>query len=154
MRVRISAASMRIPVGCQLPDGKRLKPDRVDSGSSPGGGSSVGGGSSPGRDAGVLLPPVELPGFVTIYNGAEVIGKIAVNPDCREESDLTFMRAQEAADSLGLSSHLVVEEDKELTPAISSAREGREISVPLLLAAMVIFVIEVSVAQREKGESV
>lgn len=163
---------------CQLPDGKRLKPDRVDGGSSPEGGSSVGSGSSigggssagsgpssrtalppgsgssPERDAGVLIPPVEQPGFVTIYNGAEVIGKIAVNPDCREESDLAFMSASDAADSLGLSSHLIVEEDKELAPAISSAREGREISVPLLLAAMVILVIEVSVAQREKGEPV
>ena len=125
---------------CQLPDGRSLKPDRTDS------------GAPPSHEDGVLIPPVEVPGFVTIYSGVDVIGKIAVNPDCREESDLTFMPAKEAADSLGLSSHLVVEEDKVLGPALYSAREGREIAMPLLLAAIAIFITEVIVAQREKGE--
>ena len=101
----------------------------------------------------MLVPPVETPGFVSIYGGAELRGKIAVNPDCREESDLTFMRAQEAADSLGLSSHLVVEEGKDLAPSLYSAREGKEITLPLLLAAMAIFVVELIVAQRERGEA-
>jgi hypothetical protein len=149
---------------CQLPDGKSLKPDRAGGGPPAGGGSQPGGGSRPGAGLpagagsqpgggeGALIPPVQTPGFVSIYSSGELRGKIAVNPDCREESDLTFMRAQEAADSLGLSSHLVVEEDNELAPALYSAREGREISMPLLLAAMFVFMIEVIVAQREKGE--
>ncbi len=158
---------------CRLPDGKSLKPERIESGSparrgevSPSGGDRV---SPPGRDEGSPLPRdesfpggrgegiiirgVEMPGFVTIYDGAEVKGKIAVNPDCRAESDLTFMPAKEAADSLRLSSRLVVEESKALGPALYSAREGREISMPLLLAAIALFVAEAIVAQREKGET-
>ncbi len=100
----------------------------------------------------ILVPPVETPGVVTIFSGAETIGKIAVNPDCREESDLAYLEPRAAADSLGLGARLVVEEDRELAPAIRAARTGREITVPLLLAAMALLALELFVAQREKGE--
>jgi hypothetical protein len=167
---------------CQLPDGTTLKPDRVDAGSrgagtpSIGSGRAAGGGlmgsgfrvdggagstagrpareeRAPGLGAGLLIPPVEAPGFVSLHAGSELRGIIAVNPDCREESDIAFMSASAAADSLGLSTSRVIGEAEDVTAALRSAREGKEISVPLLLAAMVVFMVEVVIAQREKGET-
>ncbi len=113
----------------ELPGGATLKPAEVP--------------------AGILVPPVETPGIVTIFAGAEVKGKTAVNPDCREESDLAYLDPRAAADSLGLGARLVVEEDRELAPAIRAARTGREITIPVLLAAMALLALELFVAQRE-----
>jgi hypothetical protein len=120
-------------IACELPGGGQFKPER--------------------NDAGILVPVVADPGFITILDGAEVKAKIAVNPDCRKESELTYLPAREAADSLGLVNRLVVEEGRDLIPAIHAAREGREIAVPLLLVAMALFAAELVVAQREKGET-
>ena len=119
-------------VTCALPGGKILKPARAE--------------------GGILIPPVEAPGFVTILDGAETKEKIAVNSDCRRESDLSCLEAREAADSLGLGHYLVVDEDEELAPAIHAAREGRELTGALILAAMALFAAELVIAQREKGE--
>lgn len=102
---------------------------------------------------GILVPPVETPGFVTIFVGPEVKAKIAVNPDCRKESDLAYLSAREAADSLGLGDRLIVDEERPLEPAIRAAREGKEIAAPLLLAAIILLAAELAVAQREKGEA-
>ncbi|HVO76866.1 MAG TPA: BatA domain-containing protein [Candidatus Bathyarchaeia archaeon] len=120
-------------ITCQLPGGKILKPSR--------------------NQDGILVPPVETPGFVTILAGSETKAKIAVNPDCRGESDLTYLSAREAADSLGLRERLVVEEERDPTPAIHAAREGTEIAAPLLIVAIALLVAELAVAQREKGEA-
>jgi hypothetical protein len=152
-------------VTCTLPGGAEIKPERVGEG--PGGQARqrLGEQAAERRGAGdasnaalaptgtVIIPPVEEPGFVTIASGAAVDGVVAVNPDCRRESDLVTLSAREAADSLGLASSMVVEEGDELAPAIHAAREGREISMPLLLAALAIFVAEGVIAQREKGEA-
>jgi uncharacterized membrane protein YgcG len=121
-------------VTCELPGGSILVPDR--------------------REGAVLVTGIETPGFVTILAGSEVRAKIAVNPDCRQESDLAYLSAREAADSLGLESRLVVDEERDLAPAIRAAREGREIAVPFLVAAMALLVAELAIAQREKGEAV
>ena len=77
---------------------------------------------------------------------------IAVNLECREESDLTVMSAREAADSLGLEHWVVVEDGQEFSSEVGAAREGREISTLLLFAAVAILVGELIVAQRERGE--
>ena len=124
-------------VTCRLPGGAEVKPAPAP--------------QSLGRGA-VIIPPVEEPGFVTILEKGEVKGKIAVNPDCRKESDLGAFAAKEAADSLGLESTMIVEEGRELAAAVRTAREGREISMPLILAAILVFVAEGIIAQREKGE--
>ncbi len=125
-------------VTCRLPGGAEIKPEQAP--------------ERIGRDA-VIIPPVEEPGFVTILQGGEVKGKIAVNPDCRKESDLGALAAKQAADSLGLESTMIVQEGRELTPAVHTAREGREISMPLILAAILVFVAEGIIAQREKGDT-
>jgi len=126
---------------CELPGGTILIPERIE------------GGAPPGRTGGVLIPGVDTPGFVTIFAGSLVKAKIAVNPDCRGESDLSYLPAREAADSLGLGDRLIVEEDRELAPAIRAAREGKEIATPLLIIAMALFAAELVIAQREKGEA-
>ncbi len=120
-------------VTCLLPDGATIRP-----------------AAAPG---GILVPPVETPGIVVVLAGGEPKGKIAVNPDCRDESDLEYLDPRAAADSLGLEHRLVVGEDRALAPAVHAARSGREITTPLLLAAMALLVAELFVAQREKGES-
>jgi hypothetical protein len=117
----------------ELPGGATLKPAEVP--------------------AGILVPPVETPGIVTILAGSEVKGKLAVNPDCREESDLAYLEPRAAADSLGLGARLVVEEDRDLASAIRAARTGREITIPVLLAAMALLALELFVAQRDRGET-
>jgi hypothetical protein len=119
-------------VVCRLPGGAEIKPAQAP--------------ERLGRGA-VIIPPVEEPGFVTIMERGEVKGKIAVNPDCRKESELGALAAKEAADSLGLESTMIVQEGRDLTPAVHTAREGREISMPLILAAILVFVVEGVIAQ-------
>lgn len=125
---------------CELPGGRTLRPERIE------------GDAAAGRAGGLLIPGVDAPGFVAVLAGSAVKEKLAVNPDCRRESDLAFCTAREAADSLGLENRLVVEEKEELAGAIRAAREGREIATPLLLVAAVLFAAELIVAQRERGE--
>jgi hypothetical protein len=120
-------------VTCLLPDGATIRPA--------------------GAPGGILIPSVETPGIVTVLAGGEPKGKIAVNPDCRYESDLEYLEPRDAADSLGLEHRLVVEEDRSLAPAVHAARSGREITTPLLLAAMALLAAELFVAQRERGDA-
>jgi hypothetical protein len=145
-----SAGRTKGELTCTLPDGSTIKPARVEPGAGPGAAEHEAAGAESER---ILIPPVETPGIVTIFAGSEVAGKIAVNPNCREESDLAYLDPRAAADSLGLAHRLVVAEDGELAPAIRAARTGREITMPVLLAAMALLAIELFVAQREKGET-
>ncbi|MCX5753516.1 MAG: hypothetical protein NTW97_07690, partial [Candidatus Krumholzibacteria bacterium] len=134
---------------CELPGGATLRPGPIDAGARTGRRRE---GTIGQESGGILIPPVETPGIVTIFAGSEVKGKIAVNPDCREESDLAYLDPRDAADSLGLGTRLVVAEDRDLAPAIRAARTGREITMPVLLAAMALLALELFIAQREKGE--
>jgi hypothetical protein len=100
----------------------------------------------------LLISPVGGPGFVSVLDGGRAAALIAVNPDCRRESDLMPMTPTAAAESLGLRHFRVIGEDEEIPPALAGAREGREISVPLMLAAIGAFVLELVIAQRKGGE--
>ncbi len=127
---------------CRMPGGEMLKP-RMD-GVRRGKGSHPGGGERT-----LLIPPPESPGFITIIDGQNVAGRVAVNIDSRKESDLDCLGGEEAADSLGLENFLVIEEGDNLAAGIATAREGREISVLLILAAIAVFVLELVIAQRK-----
>lgn len=140
---------------CRLPGGGETRPERFGGNASAGRVSPRAGSTAPdGGDAGsVMLPPADEPGFITISRGSEITGLVAVNPDCRRESDIECMSGAEAADSLGLSSYLVLGAGDELAASINRAREGREISVTLILAAIALFALELAVAQRMRGGS-
>jgi hypothetical protein len=148
---------------CVLPDGVEFRPANIHGGRlAPAGDGAAGGGTDAVRgedtgayaqkDEGIIIPGVEAPGFVTIYDGVRLAGRIAVNPECRAESDLRSMSGDEAADSLGFEHYAVLGEGAELVAAIHAAREGREVSMPLFFAAVILFVIELFVAQRARSE--
>ncbi len=109
---------------------------------------------SGGRE--LILPGADAPGFVTLTAGADTVALIAVNPDTELESDLAAATLEEAADSLGLEHYIAVERGETLAGAVRRGREGREITLPVALAAMLFFLVESLVAQRryEGGESV
>jgi len=109
-----------------------------------------------GRIEELLLPGAESPGFVTLTGDADTMAVFAVNPDCRIESDLVPATGDEAADSLGLEHYIVVDARASLSRAVSTGREGREITLQLAVAAILLFVVESAVAQKryEGGESV
>ncbi len=145
---------------CRLPDGTELKPEtagpqRTERATAGGRRRAEqparGGRGRSGPYQAILIPPVLHPGFVTVIDGSAVAGRIAVNPDCTEESDLEPATAREAADSLGIEHFLVLDDRRSLALAIHSAREGREISVPLILVALALFIAELVVAQSVKG---
>jgi hypothetical protein len=160
---------------CRLPGGGVLSREMLEGNASarevnklPGSGSPAGGSASgrPGEPedrmtsvpagvtpGGMVIPPVDEPGFITISRDSEIEGLIAVNPDCRLESDLDGMSGSEAADSLGLASYMVLEETAEIASSIYHARQGHEISMSFILAAIVLFILELIVAQRMKGDT-
>jgi hypothetical protein len=109
-----------------------------------------------GRTGELLLPGAESPGFITLANGADTTALFAVNPDCSLESDLTAAAGDEVADSLGLEHYIMVETGESIEGAVRRGREGREITLPVALAAILLFVVEALVAQRryEGGEGV
>lgn len=133
----IFAGGARGEIAARMPDGSewRSAPD-------PGAGA-----------AGIAVPPAREPGFVTITVGAQVEAIVAVNPDCRRESDLSYLAADEAADSLGLAHRTAVGEGSDLPAAVRAAREGKEIALPLLLAAIAVLAAELAVAQRSREEA-
>lgn len=135
-------------VTCRLPDGTEFKPAGA-------GGEAVPRDSGPGAGGtgreGMVIPAVEEPGFLTLFEDSDTAAVVAVNPDCRGESDLRSMPPEEVADSLGLSHFAVVEEGEEITAAVTLAREGREITLLLLVAAAAAFLLEVVIAQAGKG---
>ncbi|UCF04245.1 MAG: BatA domain-containing protein [bacterium] len=141
---------------CRYPDGSEFKPGSEGGHGYQRGASGVRGrggeyraGGDPDGDV-IELPPSREPGFITIFDGDETAGRIAINPDCTGESDLSFMSAREAADSLGLVHYMSIDEEQELASVLYRAREGREISIPLVLAAMAVFLFELLLAQRQR----
>jgi hypothetical protein len=117
----------------------------------PGGGLRVGvpariGGAQEGR---IVVPPAEAPGFVILRAGGDTLGVFAVNPETGAESDISAASGDEVADSLGLQHYVVIGEDAQVSEAIRSVREGREITLALALAAIAVFVVESVVAQRK-----
>ncbi|HUV36951.1 MAG TPA: VWA domain-containing protein [Patescibacteria group bacterium] len=140
---------------CRLPGGGEVRPEQfVKDEQAPDASQRPGSGSPAGGIAGsVILPPAQEPGFITISRGAGVTGLIAINPDCRSESDLDCMSGAEVADSLGITSSMVLGAADGLTAGIHRAREGREISTTLIIAAIILFALELVVAQRMRGEA-
>ncbi|GEM_PF-1277229 len=124
---------------CMLPSGSVMRPQAQER-----------HGMEPGD---VIIRGVEEPGFVTIYSGADTLGRMAVNPDCRLESEIEPVECDEAAGLLGLDSYAVFADGVELASAVRQVREGREISLPLFLAAALILVVELLVAQAQSGRS-
>ena len=101
-----------------------------------------------GGEGELLLPPATTPGFITLTCGSDTAALFAVNPDCSLESDLTPAAGREAADSLGLEHFVVVGREASISRAVGEAREGREITLPIAVAAILVLVIESVVAQR------
>lgn len=113
-------------------------------------------GERNGRIEELLLPGAESPGFVTLTDDADTIAVFAVNPDCGLESDLAPATGDEAADSLNLEHYIVVGAGASLSRAVSTGREGREITLQFAIAAILLFAVESAVAQKryEGGEGV
>ena len=103
--------------------------------------------SGPGR---ITVPAGDRQGYLTADCGGEE-WQAAVNPDCRLESSLDYMTADEAADSLGLESYAAARADAKISGTVREAREGREIADVLIVVAALLLVAELAVAQRHGG---
>lgn len=97
----------------------------------------------------VVVPAGGEPGFLVVSCGEE--WEIAVNPDCRRESILEYMSADEAADSLGLSEYGAAPAGPGIAAAVREAREGKEIAGMLAAAALLLLAGELAVAQFGGG---
>jgi hypothetical protein len=106
---------------------------------------------SAGSSGRVIVPAGEHQGYLTADCG-EHGWETAVNPDCRLESGLEYMTAEEAADSLGLSSWSSASAGEGIAGALREAREGREIADALIIVAAVLFAAELAVAQKPGKE--
>ena len=100
--------------------------------------------TGPGR---ITVPAGERQGYLTASCGGDD-WQTAVNPDCRLESSLDYMTADEAADSLGLESYAAARADAGIAEAVREAREGREIADVLIVIATLLLAAELAVAQR------
>jgi hypothetical protein len=99
----------------------------------------------------VVIPPLEGPGFITLESDGRVTGRLAVNPDCADESTLEYMDPGVFADSIGLKNVRVIESGDEISERIKQARYGHEITGPVMIAALIVFIIELLVAQGAAG---
>ena len=100
----------------------------------------------------LTVPAGEKQGYL-VASCEEGDWQTAVNPDCRLESSLDYMTADEAADSLGLEGWAAARADGRISDAVREAREGREIADVLIIAAVLLLVAELAVAQRPGMES-
>jgi hypothetical protein len=92
------------------------------------------------------VPAGDRQGYLTASCGG-MEWQTAINPDCSLESTLEFMSAEETADSLGLVSWASAGADAGISGAVREAREGREIADILIIAAALLLVAELAVAQ-------
>ncbi|MBN1165468.1 MAG: BatA and WFA domain-containing protein [Candidatus Krumholzibacteriota bacterium] len=98
----------------------------------------------------VVIPAGREPGFLAVYEDSQLVWQVEVNPRCERESDLAVMSAEEVADSLGFRYYQVIGEGEEMAAGIHSAREGREISTFLVMVAILVFTLELFLAQRKE----
>lgn len=123
-----------LPPGCEasMPDGSRYLID-------------------PGAAGRPAIPAGDRPGFISVACGDR--WEIAVNPDCRRESDLSQMTPGEAADSLGVREFASAPAGTQTARAVAEAREGKEIAGALAAAALLLLAAELVVAQGGKPAS-
>ncbi|MBN2184456.1 MAG: BatA and WFA domain-containing protein [Candidatus Krumholzibacteriota bacterium] len=126
-----------------LPDGSEYLPAEETEGA-PGSSGGSGHGSR-----GSLIPAGDFPGFLRIEGPKGALLVLGVNPLSFRESDLAVAAPGEAADSLRLEDVMIIPEKADISAHMKRAREGREISVPLILAAIFLFVVELFIAQRK-----
>jgi len=104
---------------------------------------------------GAAAGPFDKPGFITIERGGKLEEVVSVNPDCLEESNLEYMSAEEAADSLKLEGFTRIDPEEELDSQLMAATRGREITELFAWAAVLVLILEALVAQgaalRRKG---
>jgi len=101
---------------------------------------------------GIIISDVNRPGFITVAGEEGVAGRLAVNPDCASESRLSYSDPAGFADSLGMVNARVIEEGEKISERIKEARYGHEITGAAIIAAIVIFIIELLVAQSTAGQ--
>ncbi|HMA76818.1 MAG TPA: hypothetical protein VKO43_05895, partial [Candidatus Krumholzibacteriaceae bacterium] len=90
---------------------------------------------------------VNRPGFISIKGKEGIVGRIAVNPEAKEESDLGYAGGSEAADSLGIENAAVIGSEGGMKKEIRRAKEGREIAAVFLISAVVLLIVEILIAQ-------
>ncbi|MFO7914762.1 MAG: BatA and WFA domain-containing protein [Candidatus Krumholzibacteriales bacterium] len=99
----------------------------------------------------LVISALQRPGFITVEQGQEVAGRMSVNPDCALESNLRYINPEEFADSLGLPGPEVINEGEGISASIREARYGQEITGPVIMAAIAVFIIELLLAQSRAG---
>jgi hypothetical protein len=106
-----------------------------------------GADSDDGGHGNVAAPMAENPGFVTLETVTDTLDVIAANVSGGAESDLTRATEEEVADSLGLEHWVAVREGRPLEEEAEYAREGREMSFGLILAAALTLLAESILSQ-------
>ncbi|MCD6379383.1 hypothetical protein J7M07_02920, partial [bacterium] len=106
-----------------------------------------------GKPGGLIIDPVNKPGFISIECKEGTVGRIAVNPEAKRESDLEYMAGGEIVDSLGLSDVAVIEGKENMGRQLKMAKEGREIAGVLIVIAIVVLIIEILIAQGKLQKS-
>ena len=97
---------------------------------------------------------MEVPGFVTLTAAGDTLGVLPANVAGGAESELETAPCEEVADSLGLEHWAIVDESGRVETTVRHAREGREITFALILAAAMILFIESILSQsRFEGDS-
>ncbi len=100
------------------------------------------------------VPVVGAPGFVAIESGGETLDVFAANVAGGAESELMPAPGEEVADSLGIEHWMTIEKGRSVEEAVRYAREGREITFGLIMAAALILVIESILSQAQfEGKS-
>ncbi|MBN2070779.1 MAG: BatA and WFA domain-containing protein [Candidatus Krumholzibacteriota bacterium] len=111
-------------------------------------------GGAPGKvekelSAGAMITAGDEPGFVRIEAADSTIELIPVNIESSAESRLEKVETAVIADMLGVDDSVLIPQGGDLLGHLEMAREGREISGALVIAALMIFFVELLVSQRK-----
>lgn len=113
---------------------------------------SAGAEERPEEDLGV--PRAEIPGFVILAADGDTLDVLAANVAGGAESDLTPATESEVADSLGIEHWAAVDGGEPVESAVRHAREGREITFGLIIAAALMLLAESVLSQsRFEGKN-
>jgi len=138
-------------VTCRMPDGTSIKAEPVSAGDARDLAGSIEMSRVKEWDGLYRIAPAESPGYITVLEGDETVDVLAVNCDAGVEGDCRPMDMEEVAERLGVERYRVIGEGDDIEHLVSVSREGVELSRFFLLAALAALVLEVIVAQRERG---
>lgn len=133
---------------CEMPDGTTVRPEAVEADALLREAAKLGLESGSLSSGGFYrIPPPSSPGYLSVVSGGRKVEEYAVNCETERESDCHHASIEKVASALDVGTYVTTPEGTDIAVTISAARRGKELSGLFVAAALILFVLELIMAQ-------